>query len=160
MTRCANDTGRVGVKSSALWGSVRGAAREAAESRVQITSVVSGFAHDSCIGAVLLHGSGFAAVTSSARAQVRRILSGLIVHLSKLGKRKQCVLYSISFSAVGGATSVFELSRADIFSTSNSSRESRDDCNCSSRHATIQQFAARGKVGSLFDDSRLLFATQ
>ena len=119
MTRCAHDTGRVGVKSSALWGSVRNAALEAAESRVQITSVVSNVAHESCTGAAVVHDSGFAASTSRARATVRRTPNCLTAHLSKHGKQHNCVLYAISFSAVGGATSVLELLRADIFFTSN-----------------------------------------
>ena len=46
--RCAHDTRRVMVKSIALWDSVRGAARDVAEPRVQITSVVSGIAHETC----------------------------------------------------------------------------------------------------------------
>ena len=86
--------GRVEVKSSALFGSVRNADREAPESRVQITSVVSGFAHESCTGAAVSHDSGFEAVTSSVRATVRRTLNCITVHLSKLGKRRQCVLYA------------------------------------------------------------------
>ena len=102
--RCAHDTRHVGVKSSALCDSVFGAAREVAESSVQITSVVSGFAHESC------KDSGFAAGASSARATVRRIPDCFTVHISKLVKRKPCVLYAISFSAVSGATSEFELS--------------------------------------------------
>ena len=72
MPRRAYDTGRVGVKSSALRGSVRGAAAAAAESSVQITSVVSGFAHESCISAAVSHASAFASNTFSARATVRR----------------------------------------------------------------------------------------
>ena len=139
---------------------MRGAAREAAESRVQITSVFSGFAHESCTGAAVSQDSGFAAVTFSARVTVRRTPNCLTVHFSKLGKREQCVLYSISFSAGSGATNVFELMRADIFFTSNSSRGSRDDIDCGPRHATIQQFATRGGFDSLFDESRLLIATQ
>ena len=134
--RCAHDTRRVRVKSSALWDSVRGAAREVAESRVQITSVVSGFAHESCTD------SGFAANTSSSRASVRRTPNCFTAHISKLVKQKQCVLYAISFSAVGGATNIFELSRADIVFTINSSRESRGDCDSVTRHATMQLFAA------------------
>ena len=101
--RFAHDMMCVGVKSSALWDSVRGAAREVAESHVHITSAVSGFAHESCTD------SGFAAGTSSARATVRRTPNGFTAHISKLGKRKQCILYAISFSAVGIATSVLEL---------------------------------------------------
>ena len=136
--RCAHDTRRVGVKSSALWDSVLGAVREVAESRVQITSVVSGFSHESC------DDSSFTADNSSARAKVWRTSNCITAHISKLGKRKQCVLYAISFSAVGGATNVFKLSRADIFFTINSSREFRKTCGGGTRHATMQQFAARG----------------
>ena len=109
--RCALHTRRVGVKSSALWDSVHGAAREVAESRVQLKSAVSGFAHESC------NDSGFAAGTSSACATVRRTLTCFTAHISKLGKRKQCVLYAISFSAINGATTVFELSRAAVQDT-------------------------------------------
>ena len=130
------------------------------QSRVQVTSVASGVAHESCTGAAVVHDSGFAASTSSARATVRRTPNCFIAYFSKLEKRKQCVLHAISFSAVGGATNVFELSRADIFFTNNSSRKSRDDCDCGPRHATIQQFATRCGFGSLFDESRLLIATQ
>ena len=95
-----------------------------AESRVQITSVVSGFAHKSCTD------SGIAANTSCSRATVQRTPNCFTAHISKLEKRKQCVLYAILFSAVGGAMSVFELSRADIFFPINSSHESRGDCDC------------------------------
>ena len=151
--RCAYYTRRVGVKSSALWDSVSVAAREVAESRVQIKSVVSGFAHETC------NDSGFSAGTSNARATVRRSLNYFTAHISKLGKREQYVLYAISFSAVNGATSVFELSRADIFFTISSSRESRKTCGCSPRNATMQQFAARG-VGSQFGESRMRFEIQ
>ena len=118
--RCAHDTWRVGEKSSAVWDLVRRAAREVAESRVQIKSAVSGFAHESC------NDSGFAAGTSSSRATVRRTPNCFTAHISKLAKRKQCVLYAISFTAVNGAKTVFGLSRADIFFTSISSRESQE----------------------------------
>ena len=144
----------MGVKSSALWDSVHGEARKEVESRVQITSVVSGFAHELCTD------SGFETGTSSARAPVRRTLNCFTAHISKLGKQKQCVLYAILFSAVGGATRVFERSRADIFFTINSSRESRETCGCGPRNATMQQFAARDGVGSLFGESLMLFETQ
>ena len=117
--------------SSALWDSVRGAARKVAESRVQITSVVSNFAHESCTD------SGFAAGTSSARATVRRTPNCFNAHIAILGKLRQCVLYAIWFSAVNGGTSVFELSRANIFFTINSSHESRVTCGYGPRHATM-----------------------
>ena len=149
--RCAHDTRRVGVKSSALCDSVRGAAREVAESRLKIQSAVSGFAHESC------NDSGFAAGTSSARATVRRTPNCFTAHISKLGKRKQCVQYAISFSAVNGATTVFELSRADIFFTIISLLESRETCGCGPRNATMQQFAVCGGVGTQFGESRMLF---
>ena len=151
--RCAHDMRRVGVKSSALWNTVRGAAREMAKSRVQITSVVSGFAHESCTD------SGFAAGTSSARAIVRRTPNCFTAHISNSGNKIQCVLYAISYFTVCRATSVFELPRADIFFTINSSRESRGDCDCGTRHSTMEQFAARGGFGSLFDESQILLAT-
>ena len=151
--RCAHDTRRLGVKSSALWDLVRGAAREVAESRVQITSLVSNFAHESC------NDSGFAASASSTRAAVRRTPDCFTAHISKLVKQKPCVLYAISFSVVSGATSAFELSRADIFFTISSSREFRETCGCGPRNATMQQFSACSAVGSLFDESRLLFET-
>ena len=88
MTRCAHETGHVLVKSSALYSSVRGTIYEAAESRMQITSVVSGFALDLCTGAVTLRGNGFAAGTSSARDAVRRASSRSTTHLSNFGKRQ------------------------------------------------------------------------
>ena len=141
----------LGIKSSALCNSVRGPAREMAESRVQIKSAVSGFALKSC------NDSGFAAGTSSARVIVRRTPNCFTAHISKLGKRKQCVLYAISFSAVNGGTTVFELSRADIFFTISSSRESQETCGYGPRNATMQQFADRGGVGSRFGESRMLF---
>ena len=85
MTRCAHDTGRVGVKSSALQSSVDGATHEAAGSRVQITSVVIGFALDLFTGAVTLHGNGFAAGTSRARDALRQAASRSTAHLWNLG---------------------------------------------------------------------------
>ena len=86
--RCAHDTRGVAVKSSALWDSVRGAAREVANLRVRITSVVSGFAHKLCTDSVV------AAGTSSARATVRLTSNYFTAHIRKLGKLKQCVLNS------------------------------------------------------------------
>ena len=139
--RCAHDTRRVVVKLSALLNLVHGGACEVAESRVQITSGVSGFAHESCTD------SGFAAGNSSAHATVRLTSNCFTAHISKLGKRKQCVLYATSVSAVGFATSAFELLQEDIFFTIISSHESRGDCDCGNRHATMQQFAARGGFG-------------
>ena len=81
----------MGVKSSALWDLMRGAARNMLKSRVQITLVVSFVELESCTD------SGFAAGTSSSRATVRRTSNCFTTHISKLGKRKQCVLCAISF---------------------------------------------------------------
>ena len=59
-------------------------------------------------------------------------------------------MYAISFFAVNGATTVFELSQADIFFTIIYSRKSQETCGFGPGNATMQQFAARGGVGSQF----------
>ena len=116
-----------------------------AESRVQKTLVANGVAHESCTDAAVVHDSGFAASTSSARATVRRTQNCLTAQFSKRGKRQHCILYAISFSAVGGFTSMLELSQADIFFTSNSS--------------TISTVVFDNRRYSSFCDSRPLWLT-
>ena len=93
--------------------------------------MVSGFAHKSG------NYSGFATGTSSECATVRQTLNCVTAHSSKFGKQKLYVLYTISFSAVGGSTSVFELYRANIILTISSSREFRETCGCGLQNATL-----------------------
>ena len=117
-----------------------------------------------CFAHVLCTDNGFAAITSSLRSKVRRTPNCFTAHILKLGKRIQCVLYAISFSAVSIATSVFELSQADIFCTITSSHKYRRDCDCGTWVATMQhsrllQLTAR-RVADCVRDAKATITTR
>ena len=113
ITQCANDTGRVEIRSNALKYSAYGAIHESEKLRVQTTTVVNNCALDWCTGAVILHGSDFSAGTLNARATERKILNCLTAHVFKLGTRQYS--YAILLFAFCGATSAFERSHEQIF---------------------------------------------
>ena len=89
---------------------------------------------ETCTYAVILHGNGFVAGTSSARDAVREAASCSFSHTT------------FSFSAVGCATNSHECSRADTlqYFTTDSFLASPGDFHCGVRYTIPQQFVTRG----------------